>query len=58
MYDKYKKLIQLKIEREELTEDFVRKITTQLDYYLSKKKLTQSEYDELITMMNPNVVEE
>ena len=58
MYDKYKKLIQLKIEREELTEDFVRKTTTQLDYYLSKKKLTQSEYDELITLMNPNKTEE
>lgn len=54
IYEKYKKLIELKIEREELAEEFVEKTTTQLDYYLKKKKLTQTQYDELITLMNTN----
>ena len=58
MYEKYKKLILEKIEREKLTEEFVTKITTQLNYYLEKKKLTQEQYDELITLMNPNETEE
>ena len=54
IYEKYKKLITDKTEREELTDAFVEKTTMQLDYYLSKKKVTQKEYDELITLMNPN----
>lgn len=54
IYEKYKKLITEKIEREELTPEFVEKTTTQLDYYLSKKKITKKEYDELIKLMNPN----
>lgn len=54
MYEKYKRLISEKIEREKLTEEFVEKTTTQLNYYLNKKQITQSEYDELITLMNPN----
>lgn len=54
IYEKYKQLITEKAEREGLTDAFVTKTTTQLDYYLSKKKLTQKEYDELITLMNPN----
>lgn len=58
MYEKYKKLIQEKIERGKLTEEFISKTTTQLDYYLSKNKLTQEQYDELITLMNPNDAEE
>ena len=58
MYERYKKLILEKIEREKLTEEFISKTTTQLDYYLSKNKLTQEQYDELITLMNPNVAEE
>lgn len=53
-YEKYKKLITEKSEREELTNEFITKTTIQLDYYLKKKKLTQEEYDELITMMNIN----
>lgn len=58
MYEKYKKLIQEKIEREKLTEEFISKTTTQLDCYLRKNKLTQEQYDELITLMNPNDAEE
>ena len=58
MYEKYKKLILEKIEREKLTEEFISKTTTQLDYYLSKNKLTQEQYDELITLMNSNDAEE
>lgn len=54
IYEKYKQLITEKNEREELTEAFIEKTTTQLDYYLSKKKITKKEYDELITLMNPN----
>lgn len=58
MYEKYKKLILEKIEREKLTNEFVDKTTTQLDYYLNKNKLTQEQYNELITLMNPNETEE
>ena len=54
IYEKYKKLIQEKIEREQLTEAFIEKTTTQLDYYLGKKKITKKEYNELIAMMNVN----
>lgn len=54
IYEKYKKLINEKIEREELTPEFVKKTTTQLDYYKSKKKITTKEYNELITLLNPN----
>lgn len=57
-YEKYLKLITEKSEREELTEAFVKKTSAQLDYYLSKKKVTQEEYDELIRLMNPNVEKE
>lgn len=54
IYEKYKKLIEEKIERGSLTEEFVTKITTQLDYYKTKKKITKAQYDELIAMMNVN----
>ena len=54
IYEKYEKLITLKAELESLTKAFITKITTQLDYYLQKKKLTQKEYDSLIILMNPN----
>ncbi len=54
MYEKYKRLIEEKTERGQLNEAFITKTTTQLDYYLAKKKVTQKEYDELITLMNPN----
>ena len=54
IYEKYKKLITEKIEREELTPEFVEKTTTQLDYYKLKKKITAKEYNELITLLNPN----
>ena len=55
IYKTYKKLITLKIERESITEEFITKTTTQLDYYLKKKKLTKTEYDELITLLNNNI---
>ena len=58
MYEKYKKLILEKIERGQLTEAFIEKTITQLDYYLNKNKLTQEQYNELITLMNPNEMEE
>ena len=54
IYEKYKKLIEEKIEREQLTKSFITKTTTQLDYYLGKKKITKKEYDELIALLNPN----
>lgn len=54
MYEKYKKLITLKTEREQLTEEFVAKTTIQLDYYLDHRRITQEQYDELIVLMNPN----
>ena len=53
-YERYKKLILDKIVNEELTQDFIAQTTERLDYYLRKKKLTQEQYDELITLMNPN----
>ena len=54
MYNTYKKLIEMAIERGELTPEFVEEKTKQLDYYLKKGKLTKKEYDELITLMNLN----
>ena len=54
MYEKYKRLIVEKIERGKLTAEFIEKTTTQLNYYLRKKDVTQDEYDEFITLMNPN----
>ncbi len=58
VYEKYKQLITEKIERGQLTPEFIEKTTTQLDYYLSKGKITQEEYDELIELMNLNDTEE
>ena len=43
IYEKYEKLITLKAELESLTKAFITKITTQLDYYLQKNKLTQKD---------------
>lgn len=54
MYNTYKKLIEMAIERGELTPEFVEEKIKQLDYYLKKGKLTKKEYDELITLMNKN----
>ena len=58
IYEEYKKLINKKIERGMLTEEFIAKTIIQLGYYLAKKKITQEQYDELITLMNPNKTEE
>ena len=55
MYNTYKKLIEMAIERGELTPQFIEEKTKQLDYYLKKGKLTKKEYDDLITLMNPNI---
>lgn len=57
IYEKYQKLINEKIERGQLTKAFIEKTITQLDYYLNKNKLTQEQYNELITLMNPNETE-
>ena len=54
VYEKYKQLITKKIERGQLTSEFIAKTTAQLDYYLDEGKIEQEEYDELITLMNPN----
>lgn len=53
-YERYKKLILDKIANDELTEEFIEQTTERLDYYLRKKKLTQAQYNELITLLNPN----
>lgn len=53
-YERYKKLILDKTDNNELTEAFVEQTTERLNYYLKKKKLAQDQYDELITLMNPN----
>ncbi len=53
-YERYKKLILDKTASGDLTTEFVEQTTERLDYYLGKRKLTQAQYDELITLMNPN----
>ena len=53
-YERYKKLILDKTERGELTSEFIEQTTERLNYYLKKKKATQEEYDELITLLNAN----
>ena len=54
IYDRYKRQIQDRIEEGLLTDEYVTETTKRLDVYLSKKKLTQKEYNELIELMNSN----
>ena len=54
IYDRYKRQIQDRIEEGLLTDEYITETTKRLDVYLSKKKLTQKEYDELIELMHPN----
>lgn len=53
-YERYKKQILERTEKEQLTTEYIKETTERLDYYLSKRKITQEQYDELITLMNPN----
>ena len=53
-YERYRKLINDKTASGELTEAFVEQTTERLNYYFKKKKITQEQYDELITLLNPN----
>ncbi|MBR1454010.1 MAG: hypothetical protein IJ593_05145 [Lachnospiraceae bacterium] len=53
-YERYKKLILDKIEKKEITEDFVEQTTLRLNYYLARRKITQDEYNELIKLLNAN----
>lgn len=53
-YGRYKKQILERTEKEQLTTEYIEETTERLDYYLSKRKITQEQYDELITLMNPN----
>lgn len=57
-YERYKKSIQNRIAKDELTQEFVTQTTERLNYYLRKKAITQDEYNELMAMMNPNIAEE
>lgn len=53
-YERYKKQILERTEREQLTNEYIEETTERLDYYLSKRKITQAQYDELITLLNAN----
>lgn len=54
IYERYKRLIQDKIDNNELTPEFIEETTYRLGEFLKKGKITQEEYDELIELMNPN----
>lgn len=56
IYDRYKRLIQDKIDNDELTPEFIEETTYRLGEFLKKGKITQEQYNELITMMNKNSV--
>lgn len=53
-YTRYKKQIETRISEGGLTSDYIEETTERLNYYLSKKKITQAQYDELIEMLNVN----
>lgn len=53
-YIRYKKQIETRISEGGLTSDYIEETTERLNYYLSKKKITQAQYDELIEMLNVN----
>ena len=55
-YTRYKKQIEERIASGNLTSEYIEETTERLDYYLGKKKITQLQYDELITLMNENSV--
>jgi hypothetical protein len=54
IYERYKRQIQERIAEGHLTKEYIKETTKRLDVYLSKGKITQEEYDELIELMNPN----
>lgn len=56
IYDRYKRLIQDKIDNDELTPEFIEETTYRLGEFFKKGKITEEEYNELITMMNKNSV--
>ena len=51
-YSRYMKQIETRISEGGLTEEYIEETTERLKYYLSKKKITQAQYDELIAMMD------
>lgn len=53
-YERYKKLILDKTEKGELTEEFIEQTTERLEYYKSKKKLSEEEFNYLIALLNVN----
>lgn len=54
IYERYKKLIEDKKASGDLTPEFISDTTDKLDFYLGRRKITQDQYDELITLMNEN----
>lgn len=52
IYNRYRKLIQDKIDESQLTPEFIEQTTYRLGEFLKKGKITQNEYDELIELMN------
>lgn len=53
-YNRYKTQIEKRKEEGTLTEEYITETTERLDYYLSKKKITQEEYNYLIAILNDN----
>ena len=52
MFLMYQTIINFKIERNELTKDFVSKTKGQLNYYLEKKQISKDNYEMLISLMD------
>ena len=51
IYERYKRLIQDKINEGELTQEFIEKTTYRLSEFYEKKKITKEEYEELLNML-------
>ena len=54
IYERYKKQIEERIEEGKLTPEYISETTERLDFYLSKNKITEEQYNELIELMHPN----
>ena len=54
IYDRYVRLINDKINEGQLTPEFIEETTYRLGEFLKKGKITQEQYNELITLMNTN----
>lgn len=54
LYKVCKRTIERELAKGPLSEEFIADMTGKLDLYAAANKITLEEYNELITLMNPN----